>query len=111
MVNMATLMGLHTNKPISFVCAVTGYESTAIIRSYDIGRYDQLFDICRIWEAARATSAASTLFDPITIGPYKRKFVDGALRHNNPINLVDLEASGKNYVRQLGSVYMYNIYI
>ncbi|OXV07447.1 hypothetical protein Egran_04789 [Elaphomyces granulatus] len=76
-----------------FVCAVTGYESTAVIRSYDIGRYDQLFDICRIWEAARATSAASTLFDPITIGPYKRKFVDGALRHNNPINLVDLEVS------------------
>jgi len=47
---------------------------------------------CRIWEAARATSAASTLFDPITIGPNDQTYVDGALGFNNPIQLLDRES-------------------
>ena len=47
---------------------------------------------CRIWEAARATSAASTFFDSIEIGPYHQKFVDGALGYNNPIRLLDRES-------------------
>ena len=38
-----------------------------------------------IWEACRATSAASTFFDPIAIGPYREEFVDGATGANNPI--------------------------
>lgn len=46
----------------------------------------------KIWEAARATSAASTFFDPIEIGDYRELFADGALHHNNPINLVYQEA-------------------
>jgi predicted acylesterase/phospholipase RssA len=79
----------------SFVCAVTGYEHTKVLRSYKKGSYDSLLGICKIWEAARATSAASTLFEPITIGPYNEKFVDGALRHNNPINLAYVESSRK----------------
>jgi predicted acylesterase/phospholipase RssA len=47
---------------------------------------------CRIWEAARATSAASTFFDPITIGPRRQTYVDGALGYNNPIRLLDRES-------------------
>lgn len=47
---------------------------------------------CRIWEAARATSAASTFFDSIEIGPKKQKYVDGALGYNNPIRLLDRES-------------------
>jgi predicted acylesterase/phospholipase RssA len=47
---------------------------------------------CKIWEAARATSAASTLFDPIAIGPRGETFVDGALGFNNPIRLLDRES-------------------
>jgi hypothetical protein len=39
----------------------------------------------RIWEACRATSAASSFFDPIAIGRYKEEFVDGALGANNPV--------------------------
>ncbi|CAG8953838.1 hypothetical protein HYFRA_00006730 [Hymenoscyphus fraxineus] len=39
----------------------------------------------KIWEAGRATSAATTFFDPITIGPYKQTFLDGATGANNPI--------------------------
>jgi len=46
----------------------------------------------KIWEAARATSAASTLFDPIQIGTRGETFVDGALGFNNPIRLLDRES-------------------
>jgi hypothetical protein len=44
----------------------------------------------KIWEAARATSAATTFFDPITIGG--ETFVDSATGANNPINYLWLEA-------------------
>jgi predicted acylesterase/phospholipase RssA len=39
----------------------------------------------KIWEASRATSAASSFFDPIAIGRYKEEFVDGGTGANNPI--------------------------
>ncbi|KAN0095699.1 Acyl transferase/acyl hydrolase/lysophospholipase [Hyaloscypha variabilis] len=47
---------------------------------------------CMIWQAARATSAASTFFEPITIGPNEQMFVDGALGFNNPIQLLERES-------------------
>lgn len=76
------------------MCATEGENSsTIVIRSYESDHHDSLIDVVKIWEAARATSAASTFFDPITIGSYGQRFVDGALKHNNPINLVDLESS------------------
>jgi predicted acylesterase/phospholipase RssA len=46
---------------------------------------------CAIWEAARATSAASSFFNPITIG--RQNFTDGATGFNNPVELVVDEAS------------------
>ncbi|KAF5566698.1 calcium-independent phospholipase A2-gamma [Fusarium phyllophilum] len=45
---------------------------------------------CKIWEAARATSAASGFFDPIKIG--WQDYVDGATGRNNPVNEVFSEA-------------------
>lgn len=39
----------------------------------------------KIWEACRATSAASSFFDPIAVGPYGEEFVDGATGANNPV--------------------------
>lgn len=45
----------------------------------------RLFNSTRIWEACRATSAATSFFDPIAIGPHKDTFVDGALGANNPV--------------------------
>lgn len=41
----------------------------------------------KIWEAARATSAVSSFFDPITIdmGTYTEKYLDGATGACNPI--------------------------
>jgi hypothetical protein len=44
----------------------------------------------KIWEAARATSAATSFFNPITIGT--EGFVDGATGANNPINELWTEA-------------------
>lgn len=79
--------------PISFVCAVrTGNSACAIIRSYDNNEPELLYDDCKIWEACRATSAASTFFDPIKIGPFDQEFADGAIIYNNPIQLVHREA-------------------
>jgi len=46
---------------------------------------------CKIWEAARATSAASTFFKRIEIGN-KQPFIDGGLGCNNPSNVVLKEA-------------------
>ena len=44
-----------------------------------------------IWQVARATSAALTYFDPITIDHLT--YSDGGLYYNNPISLVHSEAS------------------
>ncbi|KAJ5460999.1 uncharacterized protein N7458_002551 [Penicillium daleae] len=44
-----------------------------------------LLDSTKIWQACRATSAATSFFDPITIGPFNEEFVDGALGANNPV--------------------------
>jgi predicted acylesterase/phospholipase RssA len=51
-----------------------------------------LYDSCKIWEACRATSAATTFFDPIEIGSYGQKFAYEAIADNNPIQLVYREA-------------------
>ena len=77
-----------------FVCATRAEDhSLAILRSYKTRRHDPLFGICEIWEAARATSAASTFFEPIEIGPSHQKFVDGALTgKNNPVRTANTES-------------------
>ena len=46
----------------------------------------------KIWEAARATSAAALFFDPIAIGPYGQEFVDGEAGYNNPVQVAYDEA-------------------
>lgn len=45
----------------------------------------------KIWEAARATSAALTFFEPIKIQGVEYR--DGGLMYNNPVALVHAEAS------------------
>src|ERR1700723_2154189 len=59
------------------------------LRSYKLLREPEIrVTIC---EAALATSAATTFFDFVQIGP--RKFLDGALGSNNPVDEVENEAS------------------
>jgi len=64
-------------------------KGIARLRSYSIpGEVGISATIC---EAALATSAATTFFDPVSIGV--RKYVDGALGANNPVDEVESEAS------------------
>ncbi|XXH00163.1 hypothetical protein Hte_006505 [Hypoxylon texense] len=70
-----------------FVCASMFNTETQRLRSYHSPAEES--SSCSIWEAARATSAAPTFFDPITFSN-GCTFRDGALRDNNPIfELID----------------------
>ncbi|KAH7472064.1 hypothetical protein FOMA001_g13577 [Fusarium oxysporum f. sp. matthiolae] len=69
-----------------FVCATSKQTTdTVCLTSYRPHGLTHLFDSTTIWQACRATSAATTFFDPIAIGPYGEEFVDGALGANNPV--------------------------
>jgi hypothetical protein len=86
----------HTNRAKSssfrFVCATSSHGGPTCIRSYcNPEDHDDLLEECKIWQAARATSAASTFFPPVNVG--WRTFVDGAqVGDNNPIEVADAES-------------------
>ena len=63
-----------------------------LFRSYNCKGHNA--NKCAIWEAARATSAAPTLFKPIRIEnpPPGATFVDGGFLYNNPAELAISEA-------------------
>ncbi len=66
-----------TSKQTSETICLTSYKSLR-------GGSDLLNSV-KIWEACRATSAASSFFDPIAVGRYGEEFVDGATGANNPV--------------------------
>jgi len=72
------------------VCATSKETSeTVCLRSYRTSRgNNDLLNSVKIWEACRATSAASSFFDPIAIGRFGEEFVDGATGANNPVREV-----------------------
>jgi hypothetical protein len=61
-----------------FVCATSKQTSeTVCLTSYKSPRgSSDLLNSVKIWEACRATSAASSFFDPIAIGRCQEEFVD-----------------------------------
>ncbi|RSL66014.1 hypothetical protein CEP53_003518 [Fusarium sp. AF-6] len=74
----------------TFVCAACkSPRSTFRLRSYK--PLEKSSVSATIYEAALATSAASTFFDPVSIG--NMEFVDGALGANNPVDEVEGEAT------------------
>ncbi|KAI1871821.1 hypothetical protein JX265_005807 [Neoarthrinium moseri] len=76
-----------------FVCSFAKIMNTrTLFRSYPLGAdYGSTTTTgCTIWEAARATSAAATFFDPLIIG--SQAYVDGATGLNNPVEVVLDEA-------------------
>jgi len=84
---------LSTTYIFSFVCTFTTAGNTPVpLRSYTTSDSvdSSAGEECTIWQAARATSAAATFFDPIKIG--NQKFVDGGTGYNNPVELVLDEA-------------------
>jgi predicted acylesterase/phospholipase RssA len=73
-----------------FVCA-TAVENKDTIHIRDYSLPDEFSgDGATIVDAALATSAATTFFEPVTIG--SRRYVDGALGANNPVDSVWKEA-------------------
>ncbi|RKK66720.1 hypothetical protein BFJ69_g15140, partial [Fusarium oxysporum] len=86
-----------------FVCATSKETAdTVCLTSYRPRGLTHLFDSTMIWQACRATSAATTFFDPIAIGPFQEQFVDGALGANNPVYTLWTQAQdawGDNQLR------------
>ena len=75
-----------------FVCAVRKEnKAVARLRAYQSDTA-LIGDGAKIWEAARATSAASGFFDSITIGKHGQEYVDAGLGCNNPVDEVWTEA-------------------
>ncbi|QRV97071.1 patatin-like phospholipase protein [Ceratobasidium sp. AG-Ba] len=73
-----------------------------VMRSY-VNPKDLTDDKIKIWEAARATSAAPAFFVPISIGLSKVKFIDGAVTgHCNPSELAREEAEAIWPGRKIG---------
>jgi predicted acylesterase/phospholipase RssA len=72
------------------VCATSKETSeTVCLTSYRTPRGNSdLLNSARIWEACRATSAATSFFDPIAVGRFGEEFVDGATGANNPVREV-----------------------
>ncbi|PVH79896.1 FabD/lysophospholipase-like protein [Cadophora sp. DSE1049] len=77
----------------TFVCAVPAHNVSTprLFRSYQstMPSYS-----AKIWEVARATSAAPTFFKPIRIGEkgMEEVFIDGGVGNNNPVKLAIQEA-------------------
>jgi predicted acylesterase/phospholipase RssA len=69
-------------------------DSTTVFTSYESGRWpSDLLNSVTIWQVARATSAASSFFEPIKVGPNDKTFLDGVTGANNPVDTVWEEAN------------------
>ncbi|ORY65136.1 acyl transferase/acyl hydrolase/lysophospholipase [Pseudomassariella vexata] len=91
-----------------FVCSkMSSVGHVSLLRSYENeNQPDSISDRCKLWEACRATSAASTFFSPCKIAG--RVFIDGALGMNNPVEAVwqeakDLWGDGNTVIISLGT--------
>ncbi|KAI1075489.1 hypothetical protein F5B20DRAFT_559891 [Whalleya microplaca] len=74
-----------------FVCSYEkAFNRPTRFRTYSSNANPTAYEDCTIWEAARATSAAATFFDPMIIG--RQAYVDGATGLNNPVEIVVEEA-------------------
>jgi hypothetical protein len=78
-----------------FVCATSkGVSLPFLLRSYPPTRETtDLYHSVKIWEAGRATSAASTFFEPIAVGSIGQQFLDGGTGANNPVRQLWYEAA------------------
>ena len=82
---------IHHSTLVRFVCAISQELSNLVLfRNYHLEAFADIEP--KIWEAARATSAATLFFDPITIGRFKQTFVDGGGGYNNPVQQAFKEA-------------------
>jgi hypothetical protein len=74
------------------VLAITKVNVNAgptLFKTYDV---EPAWKDCKIWEVVRATSAATTFFDPIRTGRDGIAFVDAGFGYNNPCEILCQEA-------------------
>jgi len=85
-----------------FVCAMNAHNMNAniptLFRTYES---HEIHSDCKIWEAARATSAAPTFFKRIELGR-AQPFIDGGLGRNNPSRVVLDESKALFGARHIG---------
>lgn len=74
------------------VLAVTEADVGALPTKFKTYSISDDFKHCKIWEVARATSAATTFFESICIGHQDIEFVDARFGHNNPGEVLLSEA-------------------
>jgi patatin-like phospholipase/acyl hydrolase len=74
------------------VLAITSVDVSAAVTKFKTYDVDPAWKDCKIWEVARATSAATTFFKPIKCGRDKIKFCDAAFGTNNPCEVLVDEA-------------------
>jgi len=73
-------------------CTNERITETELLRSYrNRRRAESWYDECTLFQACRATSAASTFFPPMTI--QGDTYIDGGLLSNNPVHQVHQEAT------------------
>jgi len=93
---------LYLRSLVSFVCARNALNMNAnipvLFRTYPSR---ETHSGCKIWEAARATSAAPAFFKRIEIGR-GQPFIDGGLGRNNPSRVVLDEANTLFKTRPIG---------
>jgi len=79
--------------PVTYITSfvyTTAKETADITRLRSYSFLDKLDIPATICDTAFATSAATGFFDPVSIGA--RRFVDGALGANNPVDEIKKEA-------------------
>ncbi|KAH0565577.1 hypothetical protein GP486_001027 [Trichoglossum hirsutum] len=94
----AAYMGLFSEKELlisgqrvsSIKVAVTAVSDISDYKEWLV-RPDTYEQEVKVWEAARATSAAPTFFKPYTHNATGVVYKDGALKCNNPIRIADSE--------------------
>ncbi|KAF7536915.1 hypothetical protein G7054_g4138 [Neopestalotiopsis clavispora] len=60
-------------------------------KHYQFQRPEALSSELKVWEAARATTAAPRYFKSFHHAPSRKTYIDGAIFHNNPVRLADSE--------------------
>ncbi|KAL2858486.1 acyl transferase/acyl hydrolase/lysophospholipase [Aspergillus pseudoustus] len=77
-----------------FVCVTDASTHKLVPLSTYPSKYcpTELYKGTKIWEAAAATFANHSFFDPIILGPSRRRFTDSSAQANNPIREVWIEA-------------------
>ncbi|RYN17623.1 hypothetical protein AA0112_g11960 [Alternaria arborescens] len=75
------------------VLAVTKVNVSALPKQFKTYHIEDDFQDCKIWEVARATSAATTFFKSVSIGRQGIEFIDAGFGHNNPSEVLWGEAT------------------